>query len=145
MKFVVDKVAMKQRFLGVLQFSLVSIFPPMPRTHLLIYHLSCIILSIDSIVKKLKNEMNTFLFPRTRHCNHPLYVSILFSVPLLPFLSHLPLPKVAFYSRRVILWEALQRGLASDGLWKLNGIRTRSGRLDRSVQSGLLEVTAILF
>jgi hypothetical protein len=63
-----------------------------------------------------------------------LYASVLFFVPLLPLLSHLPLPKVAFYSKRVILREALQFSPSRDGMWKVGGIRTNPNLPDRSVQ-----------
>jgi hypothetical protein len=49
----VHKVALEQVFprVGPLQVSLVSIFAPVVHTHSLIYHLRCIILETDSIVK----------------------------------------------------------------------------------------------
>jgi len=48
---VVDEVALEQIFLLVLQFSCVSIIPPMVHAHILINHQHCINLAIDSVVK----------------------------------------------------------------------------------------------
>ena len=49
--FVVDEVALGQILPPVLQFSPVSIIPPLLHTHLFISHRRCIISAIDSIVK----------------------------------------------------------------------------------------------
>jgi len=61
------------------------------------------------------------------------YVSAFLFVLLLPLLSHLSLTKVTLYSRRVILWEALQFRYTTDGLWKLRGVQPHSGRIDRPI------------
>jgi hypothetical protein len=121
-EFFVNKVTVEQLFLLVdlLQVSLLSIFAPMVHTHSIIYYLRCIILETDIVKNTSKQDEHIHVSHDPPLSPSPLYIYT-FRCPLLPFLSHRPLPKVAFYSRRVILWEALQRGLAGDGLWSLAG------------------------
>jgi hypothetical protein len=50
MRFVVDRVALPQVFLPLLQFSPASVIPPMLHAHSPIYYWCCIMLHMDSII-----------------------------------------------------------------------------------------------